>query len=326
MAAHYMCPITTILQYFTDQGVVLNGGQITMYVAGSTTPSPTFTDSTGLVLNSNPIILNSAGRLNNVGIWQTQGTILKAIITDANNNQIGPVFDQLTGIGDFTAGASSFANPASGSGADLVANAMRSYDIFSSMRAANVPVMQAGQTLIVDVQGGTTVGDGLGGLFYWSSSSTTSDDGATVIKPNSAGSNGRYLRQVLPVSSFSVGFLSGSFTGTLNGMTGTVTGTVTYKVTNNIATLTISGSISGTSNATTMAMTGLPSAVQPTKAISCACLVTDSGLQLGGWAIISAGANTINFSNQVSTGNINAFTNTGTKGIPATWCITYPLS
>lgn len=192
--AFYLCPISTILQYFTDVGVVLAGGKINTYLAGTTTQTTTWSDITGTVPNSNPIFLNAAGRLPNVSIWQQGGVPIKVTITDANNNPIGPTFDQISGIDDVAVTNSSLANPASGSGADLVANAMRSYDIFSSARAANTPVFQAGQTLIVDFEGGITVADGLGGLFYWNVASTAADDALNVIKPTALSGAGRYLR------------------------------------------------------------------------------------------------------------------------------------
>lgn len=192
--AFYLCPISTILQYFTDVGVVLAGGKINTYLAGTTTPTATWTDITGITPNSNPITLNAAGRLPNVQIWQAGGVPLKIVITDSNNNLIGPTFDQISGIDDVSLANSQLANPASGSGADLVANAMRSYDIFATARAANVPVLQAGQTLIVDFEGGVTVADGLGGLFYWNSTSTASDDNINIIQPTGLSNPGRYLR------------------------------------------------------------------------------------------------------------------------------------
>ncbi len=192
--AFYLCPIATILQYFTDTGVVLSGGKINTYLAGTSTPTNTWTDVTGGTLNANPIVLLSNGRLPNVQIWQQSGVPLKIVITDSNNNQLGPVFDQVSGINDFSLANSLLGNPASGDGVDLVANAMRSYDIFSSARAANVPVMLAGQTLIVDFQGGITIADGLGGLFYWNSSSTATDDGLNVIQPTAVTGGGRYIR------------------------------------------------------------------------------------------------------------------------------------
>ena len=79
-------------------------------------------------------------------------------------------------------------------GADLVANAIKSYDVFADVRAANTPNLASGQTLIIEVQGGISVNDGLGGNFYWSAGSLIADDGRTVLKPNTNTGNGRYLR------------------------------------------------------------------------------------------------------------------------------------
>lgn len=193
-ATYYLCPIATIFQYFTDAGIVLSGGKINTYLAGTSTRTPTYTDDTGNTPNGNPIILASNGRLPNVSIWQPGGVALKIIITDANNNLLGPTFDQITGINDLVLADSALSNPASGSGADLVANAMRSYDIFSSARAANVPILQSGQTLIVDFEGGITVADGLGGEFYWNATSTAADDNLNILRPTSLSGPGRYLR------------------------------------------------------------------------------------------------------------------------------------
>jgi hypothetical protein len=195
--AVYLCPVSTIFQWFDDNGVILSGGKVNTYLAGTTTPQATYTDSTGVTPNANPLILGPNGRLQNVQIWQPQSVALKIVFTDKNNVQLGPIFDQLTGIDDPTSSLSLYNNPTSGFGVDLVANAMRSYDIFSSLRAANVPVLSAGQTLVVDVEGANLVTDTGGGLFYWNPASTATDDGANVIKPTAINpvNPGRYLRQ-----------------------------------------------------------------------------------------------------------------------------------
>jgi hypothetical protein len=49
-------------QFFTDNGVPLVGGLLYTYLAGTTTPAVTYTSSTGVTPNSNPIVLNAAGR------------------------------------------------------------------------------------------------------------------------------------------------------------------------------------------------------------------------------------------------------------------------
>lgn len=96
----YLCPIAAVLQYFTDQGIVLAGGSIYTFVAASDIPIVTFTDITGIVQNSNPIILDGAGRLPGVSIWQTEGIAIKIVIKDANNNVVGNTLDQILGIND----------------------------------------------------------------------------------------------------------------------------------------------------------------------------------------------------------------------------------
>ena len=53
-------------QFFDNDGVVLNGGKLSYYEAGTTTHADTYSDADGLVVNTmtaNEIILNSAGRL-----------------------------------------------------------------------------------------------------------------------------------------------------------------------------------------------------------------------------------------------------------------------
>jgi hypothetical protein len=200
----YLSPVGILLQQLSNIGQVLAGGLVNIYVAGSVnTPQPTFTDSTGTTLNANPLVLNSAGRLASgnapVSVWVPANTPHKMVLTDAAGNLLsgGVSMDNLIGIDDPSNAFSALINAGTGFGADLVANAMRSYDVVASVRAANVPVLAAGQTLVIDIEGGALVGDGNGGIFYWSSTSVAVDDGISVIKPTAviAPAPGRYLRQ-----------------------------------------------------------------------------------------------------------------------------------
>jgi len=54
------------LQFFDANGNPLAGGKLYTYAAGTTTPLATYTDSTGLTPNTNPIILDSRGEAN---VW-----------------------------------------------------------------------------------------------------------------------------------------------------------------------------------------------------------------------------------------------------------------
>ena len=49
------------LQFFTTAGTPLTGGKLYTYLAGTTTPLSTYADSTGVPVNTNPIILDSRG-------------------------------------------------------------------------------------------------------------------------------------------------------------------------------------------------------------------------------------------------------------------------
>lgn len=71
-------------QFFTDNGIPLNGGKIYTYAAGTTTPLATYTSRDGLTPNTNPIILDAAGRTPEQ-IWSTEGVLYKYVVKDAND-------------------------------------------------------------------------------------------------------------------------------------------------------------------------------------------------------------------------------------------------
>jgi hypothetical protein len=93
-------------QLFNNQGIVLSGGKIYTYQAGTTTAQTSWTDSTQVVANANPIILDSAGRPTSE-IWLLSGQPYKFILTDSNNNTLG-TWDNVSGVNDvsFTAAVS----------------------------------------------------------------------------------------------------------------------------------------------------------------------------------------------------------------------------
>lgn len=206
-------PISTFLQILNNTGVIAPGALITTYLGGTVaTLQRTFSDSTGLVVNPNPLSVNAAGRIVSasgapVSFWTEAGVSLKVLITDSAGNLLFGPIDNIPAVNDLTNSTNALANQlasasnstanqsGAAAGADLVANAMKSYDVFASVRAANYPVMAVGQTLIISVEGAITIGDGGGGEFYWSNTSTAADDGRTVLKPNfTVAGFGRYLR------------------------------------------------------------------------------------------------------------------------------------
>jgi hypothetical protein len=77
-------------QFFTNTGAVLTGGKLYTYLAGTTTPTTTYTTSAGSVARTNPIVLDAAGRVPDGGeIWLTVGIIYKFVLTDSNDVLIG---------------------------------------------------------------------------------------------------------------------------------------------------------------------------------------------------------------------------------------------
>jgi hypothetical protein len=72
MATTSLSP-TPKLQFFDLNGAPLSGGLLYTYAAGTTTPLATYTDSTGNIANTNPIVLDSRGEAN---VWLS-GAIYK---------------------------------------------------------------------------------------------------------------------------------------------------------------------------------------------------------------------------------------------------------
>lgn len=85
-------------QFFDNSGNVLTGGKIYTYLAGTTTPVATYTTSVGNVPWSNPIILNSAGRVSGSGeIWVSSNISYKFILKDSNDVLIA-TYDNINNI------------------------------------------------------------------------------------------------------------------------------------------------------------------------------------------------------------------------------------
>lgn len=77
-------PLAAPYSYFADSnGAPLAGGLVYTYAAGTTTPQATYTDSTGTVPASNPVVLDSAGRAT---IWMIG--YYKIVVKDSLGNTI----------------------------------------------------------------------------------------------------------------------------------------------------------------------------------------------------------------------------------------------
>lgn len=83
-------------QLFNNDGVPLAGGLLYTYQAGTSTPLSTYTNNVGNVANSNPIVLDAAGRPPQE-IWLTDSYAYKFVLKDANLVQIA-TWDNIVGI------------------------------------------------------------------------------------------------------------------------------------------------------------------------------------------------------------------------------------
>jgi len=88
-------------QFFSNAGVPLSGGFIYTYEAGTNTPLATYTTSGGNIAHSNPIVLDSAGRVPSE-IWLELSTPYKFVLKDSAGITIG-TYDNLIGVGGITA-------------------------------------------------------------------------------------------------------------------------------------------------------------------------------------------------------------------------------
>lgn len=324
MATFFLSPISTILQYFTDTGIPLSGGLIWTYAAGTSTPSGTWTDSTGSVLNSNPIQLNSAGRLNNVQIWQKGGVPLKVqISTNAGTpsvpvfgSQIGPTFDQIYGVGD----PGTLINIFYGGNDTGVANAyvLNFTANFTSYTNGIVVYWVPSNTN----SGASTINiNGLGAV------SITNSDGSALsanqIIANQltiiASQGGNFVLQSAAVQ-------NGTFTPSWTGFSAAPTGNMSWQITGRQATIEWLGG-TGTSNAASMTIGNLPSNLRPTSKSLLgmqSTIVIDNGNRVQG-SVGHGSLGTLQF-NMGSPLSGTGFTNVGTKGLDTGWSYTYLLN
>jgi len=106
MATTSLSP-TPKLQFFDLNGAPLSGGLLYTYAAGTTTPLASYTDSTGLIANTNPIVLDSRGEAN---VWLGADSYKLALYTSVgvliwtvdNIRIIGVAVTALDFVGDGT--------------------------------------------------------------------------------------------------------------------------------------------------------------------------------------------------------------------------------
>lgn len=107
MASVLLSPVGNGQQFFDNNGVPLSGGLIYTYQAGSSTPLTTYTTNNGTVPNTNPIILDAAGRTPNE-IWLQTGYSYKFVLQTSTGTTLQTLDNLYPILQNATATASTF--------------------------------------------------------------------------------------------------------------------------------------------------------------------------------------------------------------------------
>lgn len=90
-------------QFFDANGNPYSGAKLFTYQAGTTTKQATYTTSSGVTANTNPIVLDTSGRTP-YGVWLTQGLEYKFVLAPSTDTDppTSPLFteDDLSGVND----------------------------------------------------------------------------------------------------------------------------------------------------------------------------------------------------------------------------------
>lgn len=234
MAAVNLSPIGNGFQFFSNDGLPLNAGKLYTYQAGSTTPLTTYTESSGLIANTNPIILGTDGRPPST-IWLLDGFFYKFVLANSSNVTI-QTYDNLYGIVSATPPA---ATPIPAGGILLWSGSIGSIPAgYVLCNGSNgTPdlrdrfVVGAGSTYAVNASGGSA--DSIVVTHNHSATSTVTDPGHT--HSGNFGSNGS------PTGS---GPQMYGFSGSTTSVSGTPITTNTTGIT--VATTTANAGVSGT--------------------------------------------------------------------------------
>jgi hypothetical protein len=154
-------------QFFDSNGTPLAGGLLYVYTAGTTTPATSWTTNSGASANTNPIVLNAAGRTP-FEIWLNSGVTYKFALYTSSNVLIG-TYDNIPAIDDPTV----FNNLITVTGTNaLIGTSVPPYTSYvAGMTLSFIPVNTNSGAVTIDV-------DGLGAknIFVGSATALSSGD------------------------------------------------------------------------------------------------------------------------------------------------------
>jgi len=292
MTTQTLSPV--IKQRFVDNnGAALAGGQVFVYLAGTTTKTTTYTDSSGGTPNRNPVILDARGEANiwippNVG---TKWTLAPANDTDPPTNSIWTV-DNVVNSQLLTLFGGTDTGVANAYVLSFTAN-------FSTLSGVNPVIYWIPSH--TNTSGSTIAVNGLGPFNILNGDGTALSANEIVVNQVCQiiwnGAN-----WVLINPNQAAYFASGSFTATVFGCTTAPTKTVTWVKSGKQITLNVPATGGLTSNSTSFGMSGLPSNLWVDVGAASAAIwgvgVTNNGgaFEAGaGDVFISAASGNINF-------------------------------
>jgi hypothetical protein len=299
--------------FLDNNGRPLVGGKLFTYSAGTTTKLATYTDSTGLTQNANPVILDFRGEAN---VWippnvSYKYTLAPATDTDPPTNPFWTV-DQIVSSQLITLYGGVDVGVANAYVINFVANFSTLTDgILIYFVASNtntlpstlnvnglgpVPILnQDGSDLLV----GQILADTMVTVMYRGGAWTLLTSG--TLGDGSLG----------PV-------LSGTFVPTWTGFSADPAGSVSYTRVGRIVTVQFTVDPAGTSDTTAMTITNLPSEIRPSTSPDARipCFLIDNGVITAGAFGFGAAPGSLVFYLGTSPPNASGFTAAGIKGLP----------
>ena len=299
---------TPVFKAFDNNGLPLAFGQLFSYAAGTTTPQPTYVDSTLTTPNPNPVLLNFRGEC---PLWLDPTLSYKFDLFDQNGNHIpGWPVDNIIGnavglFSDGTVGAPSisFASdpqtglykaPGAALGQDAIGFSTGGYAVARVSGANNTPTefdlnAAGGQSATYTVNG-NGVAPFQGSIIQQNGSGNLKIKNLTATGFTTIGAGGNEQLAILAngtvtINGAPINPTSGSFTATFTGFTTTVTGTVNYYSIGPVVTVLIPQFIA-TSNSAQFTMTGVPSAIVP-PTVAQSCTISQDAVENAGAAAAS---------------------------------------
>jgi len=212
-------------QFFDANGVPLSGGKLYTYAAGTTTPQTTYTSVSGAEANSNPIILNSEGRVSGTNeVWLDSAVAYKLILKTSADVQLWSA-DDLSGIA-----ALGNALPVAAGGTGVSSNT--AYAVLCGGTTSTNPIQSiasvgtAGQVLTSNGAGALPTMQAAfvsGMIILWSGSSASIPTGFLLCDGTSSTPDLRNKFVVGAGSTYAVGATGGSANAVVVSHTHTVT-------------------------------------------------------------------------------------------------------